>query len=883
MDKNEMRPPEIFLRFFRWFCNPSLVNHIEGDLMELYAEKLKISGKKRADFRFIADVLLLFRPGIIRPISKYQHVNNTAMFKSYFKIGWRNLQKNKGYAVINIGGLALGLAVAGIIALWVYDEVSFNQYHENYSRIVQIMKGGSFNGRQAVGQRHLPYPLISELQTTYGENFKHIVPSAGRSDAILTSGEKIISANGTYMGSGAPELFSFQMVHGGVSGLKGQASIMLSRSTAQALFGNDNAMDKDVTIANTEHVKVTGVFEDFPRNSELYGLKFLAPWDLYLTNNPWVKEQDWANHFLHIYAEIQPNTTLENVSANIRDAEFSVIKNLDYMQGEIQYNPVVLLHPMRDWHLYSNFNEGILQNGPAQFVSYMGIIGGFVLLLACINFMNLSTARSEKRAKEVGIRKTMGSFKGQLISQFFSESFLVVFFAFVMAIVLINLCLPAFNDFSGKAIRIPIDNSLFWLLSLSVIVITGLLAGSYPALYLSSFNPVKVLKGTFRVGRFASMPRKALVVLQFSISVMLIICTVIVHNQISFAKDRPVGYNRGGLLMIQKKSDEFYKNIDALTVELKNTGVVTEVSESGGRVTETWSGNGGFTWEGKDPDPEKDHGFSTLAVSHDFGRTVGWTFIDGRDFSKQLASDSAAFVINESAAKYLGFKKPVGQTVHWSNRAYNVDRDFRVIGVIKDMVMDSPFEPVRPAIFFVMGWKGWINLRLEPSVEVGDALPKIEAAFKKVIPSAPFDYKFADQEYATKFVAEERIGKLSTIFSALAILISCLGLFGLASFVAEQRTKELGIRKVLGATVPQLWKLLSKDFVLLVLIACTVAIPVSFYFMKNWLMQYEYRTGLPWYIFAGAATGALLITLLTVSFQAIKAAISNPVSSLRSE
>jgi putative ABC transport system permease protein len=879
----EHHPPKIFTRFFRWFCHPDLERFIEGDLMELYVHNRKISGKRIADFKFLIDVMLLFRPGIIKPVKNYQPVNNTAMFKSYFKIGWRNLLKNKGYAVINIGGLALGLAVAGIIALWVNDELSFNQHHENYQRIVQIMKGGTFEGRQATGQRHLPYPLLNELNATYGSNFKHIVPSAGKWDFILSTADKVISATGSYMGSGAPEMFTFKMIKGNWSGLKQQESIMISQSMAKALFGEADPMDKDVTIGSNQHVKVTGVFEDFPKNSELYGTKFFAPWDLHVANSPWMKDQGWDNHFFQIYAEIQPNTTLEKVGENIKDAELSVIKDLDYMKGELIYSPQVLLHPMRDWHLYSNFHEGIVQTGPAQFVTYMTIIGGFVLLLACINFMNLSTARSEKRAREVGIRKTMGSFKTQLISQFFSESFLVVMFAFTVAVIMINLFLPMFNDFSGKEIEMPLTDKGFWIISFAIILITGLLAGSYPALYLSSFNPVKVLKGTFQAGRFASVPRQVLVVLQFSISVMLIICTIIVYNQISFAKSRNVGYQRAGLLMIPKKSDEFYSKIDALTAELKASGAVTEVSESGGQVTEVWSGNGGFTWKDRVFDPATDKGFSTLAVSHDFGRTVGWTFLDGRDFSKDIASDSSGLVVNEAAAKYMALKKPVGEIVHWTNRAYNVDKDFTIVGVIKDMVMESPFTPVRPAVFFVQGWKGWIDIRINPTVPLNEALPKIETVFKKIIPNAPFDYKFADQEYAMKFIAEERIGKLSSIFSGLAILISCLGLFGLASFVAEQRTKELGIRKVLGASVLQLWRLLSKDFLLLVIIACFIAIPISFYFMKNWLMQYQYRTSLSWEIFVGVGIGAMIITLITVSYQAIRAALSNPVKSLRSE
>jgi ABC-type antimicrobial peptide transport system permease subunit len=880
MKNSTINPPKQFLKFFRWFCHDDLKDYIEGDLMELYKERLQ-TGKRKADLKFILDVMFLFRPGIIRPAKPYQALNNYSMFKSYFKIGWRNLLKNKSHSAINIGGLALGLTVAGLISLWIYDELSFNKYHKNYEQIAQIMKGGMFEGRSYTGQRHLPYPLVDELQQTYGSNFKHIVPSAGAWESILTADEKMISALGSFVGSGAPELYSFEMLEGQWSGLNEQESIMISRSAALALFGTDKVLDKNLRLNSAFELKVTGVFEDFPRSSSLHGVKFFGTWDFHVSKNPWMKEQGWENHFFQIYAQIAPNTTIQQVADNIRDAEIKVIKDLEYMKGEMQYSPRVLLHPMKDWHLRSNFKEGVLDSAPALAVWYMGIIGTFVLLLACINFMNLSTARSEKRAREVGIRKTMGSIKSQLISQFFSESFLVVIFAFLVAIVLVNLFLPLFNDFSGKTMHVPVENIWFWVGSLTIILVTGLLAGSYPAFYLSSFNPVKVLKGTFKGGRLSSMPRQILVVLQFTISIMLIICTLIVYNQITFAKDRSTGYNREGLIMIQKKSDAFTEMYDALTIELKQSGAVTQVSESAGILTEVWSGNGGFNWEGKNDSHTR--GFSTLSVSHDFGRTVGWNFVDGRDFSKEIASDSSALVINESAAKYMGLKNPVGQVVHWENRGYNVDKDFIIVGVIQDMLMQSPFEPVEPAVFFVQGWKGWINIRINPSVKTAEALPQIETVFKKLIPTAPFQYKFADQEYATKFMAEERLGTLSAVFSALAILISCLGLFGLASYIAEQRTKELGIRKVLGASVTQLWKLMSKDFFILVLVACLIAIPISFVLMSNWLTQYQYRTTIAWEMFAIVGAGAMLITLLTVSYQAIHAAMSNPVSSLRSE
>ncbi|HEX8040846.1 MAG TPA: ABC transporter permease [Chryseosolibacter sp.] len=803
------------------------------------------------------------------------------MFKNYFTIAWRNLVKTKGYSFINIGGLALGMAVALIIGLWVNDELTFNKYHDNYDQIAQVMKAGTYQGKHYSGQDYLQFPMLHELQTTYGANFKYIVPRQGKYDAILSVDDKKISKIGTNIGEDGPEMFTWKMIYGTRTGLKDVQSIMISESTADALFGAGDPVGKIVKIDNEKEVTISGVFEDFPKNSDLYGLQFARPWEAYLLNNPWGKDQGWQNHFFQIYVQIQPTTNFNSVDDNIRDLEINATRNLAYMQDWLKYKAEVHLNPMSRWHLYSDYKEGTLQNGPIQLVWFIGSIGVFVLLLACINFMNLSTARSEKRAKEVGVRKTLGSDRKQLIAQFFAESFLVVIISFCFALLVVFVALPWFNTISQKAMQVPWQTAAFWIVSALFLFVTGILAGSYPALYLSSFNPLKILKGSYRAGRLASIPRKALVVLQFTVSIMLIASTGVIYHQLMFVKDRPVGYSREGLLMMQKKGKEFYEKFEALRTELKNSGSVQEIADAGGPITTTWSGNGGFSWKGYDP--QDDNSFSTLNVSADFGTTVGWTLIDGRTFSRDIASDSSAIIINESAAKQMKLKSPVGETVHWTNLAWNMDNDFHIVGVIHDLVMDSPFEPVRPAIYLNMGGASWMYLRINPAMSTAEALPKIEATFKKVIPDAPFDYKFASQEYATKFSTEDNIGRLAIVFTALAIIISCLGLFGLASFVAEQRTKEIGIRKVLGASVPTLWRMLSGEFVILIIVACVIAVPTSYYFLYKGISGYEYRTEIAWWIFAAASGGALTITLATVSFQAIRAALANPVNSLRTE
>ncbi|RDB05403.1 ABC transporter permease [Runella aurantiaca] len=795
------------------------------------------------------------------------------MIRNYFKIAFRNLLKYKGYSFINIFGLATGMAVAMLIGLWLWDELSYDKYHKNYNLIAKVMQRGIFNGDFGVGG-HMPLPLGNELRTVYGTDFTHVIMSSWTNEHILAYGEKKFTKKGNYLSPEAPEMFSLNMLKGTRAGLKDPSSILLSESVALALFDDTDPIGKIIKIDNKLNVKVTGVYEDLPYNTDFRDMTFIAPWDLYVSTESWVKRAqdnaEWNNNSWQMLAQIAPNTDFKAINEKIKNVKIKHVPEMATFKNE------VFLHPMSQWHLYTGWDKTGEVDGRIQYVWLFGIIGIFVLLLACINFMNLSTARSEKRAKEVGIRKAVGSVRSQLISQFFSESLLVVALAFVVSLLLVLLSLPLFNEVADKKLSLLWENPVFWLAGVGFSLITGLIAGSYPALYLSSFQPVKVLKGTFRVGRFASVPRKVLVVVQFTVSVTLIIGTSIVFRQIQHAKNRPIGYDRNGLITVTMNTPELYRDYNVLRDALLASGGAIEMSTSSTAATNLNSHNGGFDWEGKDPN-FKDS-FGTIAVTHDFGKTVGWQFVQGRDFSRKFSTDSSGMVLNETAVRYMGLKNPVGKIMKWNGKP------FQIVGVVKDMLMGSPFEPVYQTVFMMdYNWAGVINIKLNPALSAGESLKKIEAVFQKFNPGSPFDYKFSDQEYERKFLAEERIGQLASIFAALAIFISCLGLFGLASFVAEQRTKEIGIRKVLGATVTNLWGLLSKDFVLLVIISCLIAAPIAWYFLSDWLKKYEYRTEISWWIFVAAAAGALTITLLTVSFQAIKAALMNPVKSLKSE
>ena len=597
------------------------------------------------------------------------------------------------------------------------------------------------------------------------------------------------------------------------------------------------------------------------------------PWQLWLIQNPWVKQMDnpWGSNFSQTFVQIADNADMEKVSKKIKNVKMDN-SNAD----ERKYKWEVFLQPMRKWNLYNEFKHGVNTGGNIRYVRLFSIIGIFVLILACINFMNLSTARSGKRAREVGIRKAIGSMRWQIIRQFFIESYVVVLLAFILALALVALLLPLFNDVAGKKMSMPWDNTGFWLISITFIFITGLLSGSYPAFYLSSFQPLKVLKGTFKVGKGAAIPRRLLVVLQFTVSVMLIIGTIIVYQQIQYAKNRPIGYSRNGLINMSLEP-EIKQHFVALRTELKNAGAIEEMTASNSPLTGVWNTNGGFDWEGKDPNLAV--AFPNNAVTYDFGKAVKWTIKDGRDFSRTFATDSVAFIINESAAKFLGFKDPVGKILKWEGVPYTI------IGIVKDIMQESPFYPVRPTLYHVSSYDNLFTLimRLNPQKSASASLKIIEQTLKKYTPDVPFDYNFINEDFGSKFSAEERIGKLSSYFAVLAVFISCLGLFGMASFVAEQRTKEIGIRKVLGASVINLWRLLSTEFVLLVLLSCIIAAPIAYYYLDDWLTNYDYRINISWEVFAIASLLALFITLVTVSFQAIKAAIANPVKSLRTE
>ena len=793
-----------------------------------------------------------------------------SLFKNYLLVALRQLRKNRGYSFINIFGLATGMAIALVIGIWTTGERSVDKSYPDHSRIVEIMqaqrpKGTSPGSPSTYVGTTVSSALKPYLQKGYNDIFSGTAMFTWPDDGLLVNGDKSISRQGSWVEYTFPIIFGYHFLSGNAESLRDPSTALISRSAAIALFGSENAVGRTFRYNNKLPFAVGGVYADQPQTSSFHDVDFFIPmshqWMNWLTTNT-----DFDNHSCRIFARLAGNTTAEQATARIKDICTPFVKH------SIETYTVL---PFEDLYLHYDGDNGGIGEGRIGFVRLIGIIGVFVLLLACINFMNLSTARSEQRAREVGIRKTLGSLRGQLIGQFLGESILVALLAFILAVGLTTLSLPWFSSLSGKPMTLPSTSPTFWAISLTFTVVTGLLAGSYPAFYLSGFRPVKVLKVAFKVGKGASTPRKVLVVAQFSISLALIIGTITIFRQIQFAKNRPVGYDRAGLINVPINTDSLDRHYESLRTALLNTGVVANMASSSKTMT-SFDQNNWLEWAGMQED-QKNITFRDIWVNADFGPTVGWTVLQGRDFSRAYGSDSISAIVNEEGARILGFKDPIGKTVkHWG-------KTYTIIGVTKNMLVNNPYDKIQPAIFLGEGGHYTNIIRIKPGTPVRTALATIESVYKKFNPASPFLYHFNDEGYERKFLTETQIGNLATVFSGLAILISCLGLFGLASFVAEQRTKEIGVRKVLGASVVNLWALLSGDFLKLVILSCLVSMPLSYFFMSKWLQNYTLHTSLSLWIFVAAGGGILSITLATVSYQALKAALMNPVKSLRTE
>ena len=787
------------------------------------------------------------------------------MFKNYFKVAFRNLFRNKGFSIINISGLAVGMASAMLILLWIQNEMSYDQFHEKKDRIYEAWNRASFSGKLNCWNT-TPKILSRTLEKDFPEVEQCVRVDWG-SNFLFSIGEKRLTVQGRIVDSNFLQVFTFPLLKGNPATLLNDMhSIVLTEKLAEKLFGNEDAMGKVIKIDNKDNFTVTGILKDIPTNTR-FDFEYLVPWSYmrYKGND----DANWGNNSTRTYVLLKPNASLASV--NVKLKTFKPKYDKDDPKWEM------FIYPLSRWRLYSSFTNGVEDGGGLiQYVRLFGIIAAFILLIACINFMNLSTARSEKRAKEVGIRKVVGAQKGWLIGQFIGESVLLAFIAGIIAFGIVELVLTPFNNLIGEKVSIPYNNIYEWLAFLGFIIFTGVLAGSYPAFFLSSFQPVKVLKGTFQKVNALITPRKVLVMLQFTFAIILIICTIIVKQQIDYARERETGYNKNNLIYHFMTGD-IEKNYLLIKNELLSSGVAASVTKTSAPITESWSDGWGQEWEGKDPNDKTD--FYRYNEDENLGVTAGLTFIQGRDFDlKQFSTDSTGVILNESALAVMKFKNPLGKIIKDNGQ------DWHVVGVIKDFILTSPYEPTRPMLIY--GAKAWFNtilIKFNDKNSTAANLKKAEGIFKKYNPEYPFEYKFVDEEYARKFENEKKIGTMAAVFAALTIFISCLGLFGLATYMAENRIKEIGVRKVLGASVAGITTLLSKDFLKLVLVSFVIAAPVAWWAMNAWLKDYSYRVDIQWWVFVMAGLLSVLIALFTISYQAIRAAVANPAKSLRTE
>ncbi len=789
------------------------------------------------------------------------------MFNNYFKIAFRNLWKNKAFSFINIAGLAVGMASAILILLWIQNEMSHDHFHEKADRIYTLNNRDKFNGDvwawswtpKILGPTvKQDYPDVEDAVRTNNANF------------LLSVGDKHLSAQGYFTDTGFFNMFSFPFISGNAStALNSINKIVITQELSKKLFGNENAMGKIIKIDSSDNFTVSGVLKELPNNTK-FDFEYLLPWSYMIKIG--YDDSSWGNNSVQTYVLLKNNVSQKTFDAKIKNITIDHTKNT----GD-QSTTQVFTQKLADQWLYSKSENGQYVGGRIETVKLFGIIAAFILLIACINFMNLSTARSEKRAKEVGIRKVVGAQKRLLVMQFIGESILLAFIAFVLAILIVELSLHGFNDLVDKKLYIDYSNLSYWLFAIGFILFTGALAGSYPAFYLSSYKPVKVLKGTFKASHALVTPRKVLVVLQFTFAIALIICTIIVERQIQYAESRDSGYVRDKLVYTFIQGD-VSKHYDLIRNELISSGAAVSVTKSMSPITQRYSDGWGWSWPGATEDDKKTD-FVRMASDADFSKTLGVQIAQGRDIDiYKYPTDSTAMLLNQSAVKIMRLKNPVGAIVNADGRQWHV------VGVVKDFIYESPYEKVQQlAIFGPNSWFTTIHFKLNPVNSTQKDLQLAETIFKKYNPQYPVTFNFADESYAQKFQEEKRTGTLAALFAGLTIFISCLGLFGLATYMAENRIKEIGVRKVMGASVMNITGLLSKDFLKLVVISLVVATPIAWWAMYTWLKTYTYHITVEWWVFVLAGFLSIAIALLTVSYQSIKAAIANPAKSLRTE
>ncbi len=792
------------------------------------------------------------------------------MIKNYFKIAWRNLIRNKAFSAINILGLALGMACSLLIMLWVQDERNVDGFHANGKQLYQVYERSFSDGKVDAGYA---------TQGLLAEELKKVIPEIKYAASIdyaaqpgtfntFKAGEKVNKMFGKFAGADFFSMFSYPLLQETtITALNSPGAVAISRKMAELFFGGpDKAIGNTVRFENSEDLQVTAVFENMPSNSSQQ-YDFLRSWIDFVKQNEWVHR--WGNTSPDTYIQLSPDADPDKVRAKIKDFIYR------YQPKERGTVTELDLQAYPDKYLHATFKNGYIDGGRIEYVHLFSLVAIFILIIACINFMNLATARSFKRSKEVGIRKVLGGIRSALIGQFMGEALLLTFLSAVFAVVLAGLLLPVFNSLTGKELFLPVAQPLFWASLAGLLLLTGLLAGSYPALFLASLNTIKVLKGNMKFSWSSTVFRKGLVIFQFSLSVILIISMVVIYRQIGFIQSKNLGYDRENLIYIPIEGS-LIKNYSVFKQEALSEINILSVSKMRNSPTIIEHHTSSIGWPGKDPNVSVS--FADGVVGYDFAKTMKLIIADGQDFSRDFGTDSTGYILNETAVQKMGLLNPVGRIVSWGNRPG------KVIGVLKDFHFNSIHQTIDPLILRLdENWKWGTVLVRTKAGKTKDALASLQKICKSVNPDFPFTYQFSDEEYTKLYNNEQIVSKLANYFAFLAIFISCLGLFGLATFTAEQRTKEIGVRKVLGASIANIVSELSLSFLKPVAIALLIAFPIAWYSMNSWLQGFAYKIDIEWWMFAMAGILTIGIALLTVSYQSIKAALVNPVKSMRTE
>ncbi len=791
------------------------------------------------------------------------------MLKNYFKTAWRNLFRGNGFSLINIAGLTIGMAGAMLILLWLQNEISFDKFHRNKDNLYEVYGLGSNVDGKKAAINVSSQPLGPALKEKYPE-VEEQSRVASVSSFLFTADKKSFTGiTGSFVDSSFLTMFTFPLLEGNVNGqLRNVYSITITENLAKKLFGTAEAIGKTIRIDSVDNFTVTGVLKDLPSNTR-FDFEYLLPWD-YLKKIGW-NNDSWLSNNTPTYVLLKSNTDLAALNVKIKD-----ITKRESGRNDVWTH---FLFPLSQWHLYSDFDNGQPTGGRIETVRVFALIASFILLIACINFMNLSTASSEKRAKEVGIRKVAGAGKGLLIGQFIVESFLTALIAGIISLLVVQLALPAFNTLIHSRLTISYGSVYFWFSAILFILFTGLLAGSYPAFYLSSFTPAGIFKKQFKRNSAAVSPRKILVVLQFTFAIVLIISTLVVRNQIEYVQQRDSGYSRNNLIQVDFVGD-LGKNYSLIKHDLLTAGIASSVTKTMTDLVQGGYHSWGLRWPNEVP-KDTNTTITIFSEDADLVKTAGMHLVAGRDIDiNKFPADSFSVLLNETAVSTMGFSDPVGQIIYNPFDKIN----WSVVGVVKDYVQGSPYSKIPPTVIYGPGaWFNMMQIKFNSLNSTADNLARAEKVFKLYNAAYPFNYRFADEQYARQFDEQQRTKTMAGLFALLAVFISCLGLFGLSAYVVESRRKEIGVRKVLGASVTGIAGLLSFDFIKLVFISLVIATPVSWYAMNKWLGDYSYRITIGWRIVVVAGSLAITIALLTVSFQSVKAALANPVKGLRAE